>query len=367
MGMRFGDNLRVTLFGESHGSCVGALVEGMPAGTEIDETELSEAILRRRPGRKNLSTRSESDDCEILSGVHEGRATGWPILLLTRNSDVRSSDYSFLPDHPRPGHADMVEDIRSNGANDPRGGGSQSARLTFGLVAAGSQVKALMDEAGWACSAHLHSVGEIRARPLFELDRDSRLDPSTDMGRLNCRDPEAAERISEHLGSVRKELDTIGSVVELLIEGLPIGVGEPWFDGIEPALARGLMAIPGARAVEFSSGTSASVMRGSEHNDAWLPGNSDPVPEGADSAQADGALGGRSTSAPISARVHFKPPSSLPREQFTLHLPSDEIRSLKVGGRHDPVIGPRAAPVVEAVAMLVIADLGMIGGYIGAD
>jgi chorismate synthase len=187
------------------------------------------------------------------------------------------------------------------------------------------------------------------------------------MGRLNCRDPEAAERMSEHLGSIRKELDTIGSVVELLIEGLPIGVGEPWFDGIEPALARGLMAIPGARAVEFSSGTSASVMRGSDHNDAWLPGDSDPVPEGADSAQADGAIGGRSTSAPISARVHFKPPSSLPREQFTLHLPSDEIRSLKVGGRHDPVIGPRAAPVVEAVAMLVIADLGMTGGYIRTD
>ena len=126
MGMTLGDNLRVTLFGESHGACVGALVEGIPAGTEIDESELSDAILRRRPGRKKLSSRSESDDCEILSGVYDGKATGWPILLLTRNSDVRSSDYSFLPDHPRPGHADMVEGIRSNGANDPRGGGSQS-------------------------------------------------------------------------------------------------------------------------------------------------------------------------------------------------------------------------------------------------
>ncbi len=301
MGMRLGDNLRVTLFGESHGLCVGALVEGMPAGTEIDETELSEAILRRRPGRKGLSTRSEGDDCEIMTGVYEGKATGWPILLLTRNSDTRSSDYSFLPDHPRPGHADMVEDVRSEGSNDPRGGGSQSARLTFGLVAAGSQMKALMDEAGWSCSAHLHSVGE------------------------------------------------------------------PWFDGIEPALARGLMAIPGARAVEFSSGVRASIMRGTEHNDAWLPSDSGPIPEGADEAQADGALGGRSTSAPICARVHFKPPSSLPQEQFTLHLPSNEVQSLKVTGRHDPVIGPRAAPVVESVAMLVVTDLGMLGGYIGTD
>ena len=253
MGMTLGDNLRVTLFGESHGACVGALVEGIPAGTEIDESELSNAILRRRPGRKKLSSRSESDDCEILSGVYEGKATGWPILLLTRNSDVRSSDYSFLPDHPRPGHADMVEEIRSNGANDPRGGGSQSARLTFGLVAAGSQAKVLLEGAGWTCSAHLHSLGEVRARPLFELDRNGQLDLSTDMGRLNCRDPEAAVRMSDQLDSVRKERDSGGASVELLIEGLPIGVGEPWFDGIEPALARGLMAIPGARAVEFSS------------------------------------------------------------------------------------------------------------------
>ena len=367
MGMTLGDNLRVTLFGESHGACVGALVEGMPAGTEIDESELSEAILRRRPGRKKLSSRSESDDCEILSGVYDGKATGWPILLLTRNSDVRSSDYSFLPDHPRPGHADMVEGIRSNGANDPRGGGSQSARLTFGLVAAGSQAKVLLEGAGWTCSAHLHSLGEVRARPLFELDRNGQLDLSTDMGRLNCRDPEAAVRMSDQLDSVRKERDSVGSSVELLIEGLPIGVGEPWFDGIEPALARGLMAIPGARAVEFSSGASASAMRGSEHNDAWLAGDSVPILEGADSAEADGALGGRSTSAPISVRVHFKPPSSIPREQLTLHLPSDEVLPLRVGGRHDPVIGPRAAPVVEAVAMLVLADLGMMGGYIGAE
>ena len=365
MGMRFGDSLQVTLFGESHGSCVGALIEGMPAGTPIDPAALAEDIARRRPGRKGLSTRSERDECEILSGVYEGRATGWPILLLTRNSDVRSSDYSFLPDHPRPGHADMAEGIRLGGANDPRGGGSQSARLTFGLVSAGSQVRALLDDVGWSCAAHLHSIGEVSAKPLFELERTAAFDPASDMGRLNCRDPEAAARMSEHLESVKKELDTVGSTVELLIEGLPIGVGEPWFDGIEPALARGLMAIPGARAVEFAHGVDSSSMRGSQHNDAWLPGDAEPVPEGAQTGQADGILGGRSTSAPIRAKVHFKPPSSLPREQFTLHLPSNQVRPLKVGGRHDPVIGPRAAPIVESVAMLVIADLGMLGGFIG--
>lgn len=366
MGMRLGDSVRVTLFGESHGRCVGALVEGIPAGTEFDLDALREDVERRRPGRKGLSARSESDDCEILSGVHEGKATGWPILLLTWNSDARSKDYGFLPDQPRPGHADMTEQFRSGGAADLRGGGSQSARLTYGLVSASSQLRGLLAEAGWRVDAHLHSVGEEIAAPLFVLDRDSALDGVSDMARLNCRDEEAASRFSSLIESVRLDQDSIGSSVECIIEGLPIGLGEPWFDGLEPALARGMMAIPGARAVEFSRGTKASRMRGSEHNDAWHLDGSNPTLEGADAAQADGALGGRSTGAPMRIIVHFKPPSSIAREQSTLHLPSGEQRSLKVPGRHDPVLGPRAVPVVEAIARLVLADLGVIGGYLAS-
>ena len=364
MSMRIGERLRVTLFGESHGKCVGALLEGLPAGTRIDNDILLDFINRRKPGRKGLSTRAEIDACEIMSGVHEGLATGWPILLITYNSDVRSKDYSFLPDHPRPGHADMVEHIRSEGASDLRGGGSQSARLTFGLVAAGSQARSLLDSAGWSCTAHLSSVGDISSKPLFELDRKSPLEQGTDMSRLNCRDPDSVSAMSDLLDSVRKDLDSIGSTVELLVEGLPIGVGEPWFDGIEPALARGLMAIPGARAVEFSHGFATSKMRGSENNDAWSLENGKPILEGSESGDADGALGGRSTSSSIRVVVHFKPPSSLAREQSTLHLPSGEKKPLKVHGRHDPVLGPRAVPVVEAVAILVISDLGLIGGYL---
>ena len=225
MGMQLGDNLKVTLFGESHGKCVGALVEGVPAGTPLDTEILLRDLLRRKPGRKGLSQRSEPDDCEILSGVYEGKATGWPILMLTMNSDAKSRDYSFLPDHPRPGHADLVESVRSDGTADLRGGGSQSARLTFGLVAAGSQARTLLDKVGWSCFAHLHSVGEVKSRPLFDLDRKTPLDPSSDSGRLNCRDAEAAKSMSHEIELVRKDRDTIGSVVELLIEGLPIGVG----------------------------------------------------------------------------------------------------------------------------------------------
>jgi chorismate synthase len=364
MGMGLGDHLKVTLFGESHGKCVGALIEGIPPGTEIDMQALSDDLSRRRPGRKGMSSRLEPDECEILSGVHNGKATGWPLLMLVRNFDARPSDYGFLPDHPRPGHADMVEEIRSRGSNDPRGGGSQSARLTLGLVSAGSQVRALLDRAGWSCNAHLSRVGDVEARPLMQFNKSGSLEDDSDMSRLNCRDPEAAIKMAEVIKKVRSEKDSIGSVVELLIQGLPIGVGEPWFDGIEPSLARGLMAIPGARAIEFSNGFEASKMKGSENNDMWLPGPESPVLEGSDIGEPDGALGGRSTGAPIRVLIHFKPPSSLPREQFTLHLPSNETKALKVGGRHDPVIGPRAAPVVEAVAMLVICDLGLMGGFL---
>ncbi len=365
MGMGLGDQLKVTLFGESHGKCVGALVEGIPPGTEIDLQSLYDDLSRRRPGRRGLSSRLELDECEILSGVYEGKATGWPLLMLARNSDVRSSDYAFLPDHPRPGHADMVEGIRSAGSSDPRGGGSQSARLTLGLVSAGSQARTILENVGWSCTAHLSRVGEISARPLIELVNSDRIDDvESEMSRLNCRDPEAAPRMADMIRRIRREKDSIGSVVELLIQGLPIGVGEPWFDGIEPSLARGLMAIPGARAIEFSNGFESSKMRGSENNDMWVPGPEFPQLEGADTGDADGALGGRSTGSPIRVLVHFKPPSSLPREQFTLHLPSNETKPLKVGGRHDPVIGPRAAPVVEAVAMLVITDLGLMGGFL---
>jgi chorismate synthase len=260
----------------------------------------------------------------------------------------------------------MVEYVRSGGANDPRGGGSQSARLTFGIVAAGSQVRNMLENVGWKCEAHLLRVGEISAKQLFELNDENLLDRTMNMEKLNCKDKEAAEKMSDYLEEIRMSKDTIGSVVELQIEGLPIGVGEPWFDGLEPSLARGLMAIPGARAVEFSHGVNSSLMRGSEHNDEWISSEEKPTLRDSEKGLVDGALGGRSTGAPMSVKIHFKPPSSIPKEQFTLHLPSNEVRSLKVGGRHDPVLGPRAVPVVEAVAMLIIADLGIIGEYINS-
>ncbi len=325
--MSLGERLVVTLFGESHGPAVGALVEGMPAGTSFDEQVLIDDMISRRPGSGLASRRKETDKVEILSGIHEGKTTGMPILLLIRNEDVRSKDYSFLPDKPRPGHVDHPIDVKTGGAADLRGGGSFSARLTAGLVAASSLARDLIPES-WKIEANVGALGGLEGEEGVELAEQARM-----------------------------QRDSLGSRVDLTISGLPVGLGEPWFEGLEPALAQALMAIPAARAVEFGRGVEAGTMRGSQHNDAW--GEDMSLGEG-----ADGALGGMASGAPLHVRVTFKPPSGISLPQETFNQSSGMMEDLVIKGRHDPVIAPRARPVVEAVARWVVADLAIKGGYI---
>jgi chorismate synthase len=327
MRMGLGENMVVTLFGESHGPAVGALIEGMPSNIELDLDQLIDDMISRRPGSGLASKRKETDDVEILSGVNGGKTTGMPILLLIRNQDVRSKDYSFLPYQPRPGHVDHPINVKTEGAADLRGGGSFSARLTAGLVAASSISRNVIPD-NWAIEATVGALGGLEGDEGVALAEQA-----------------------------RKEGDSLGSRVDLVISGLPVGLGEPWFDGLEPALARALMAIPAARAIEFGRGVNAGEMRGSEHNDKW--GENMTLSEG-----ADGALGGMASGAPIHVRVTFKPPSGISLPQETFNQISGMMEELAIEGRHDPVIAPRARPVVEAVARLVIADLGIQGGYI---
>ncbi len=325
--MSLGENMVVTLFGESHGPAVGALIEGMPANTKLDVDQLIDDMISRRPGSGLASKRKETDDVEILSGVNNGKTTGMPILLLIKNRDVKSKDYSFLPYQPRPGHVDHPISVKTGGAADLRGGGSFSARLTAGLVAAASISRNILPKE-WKIEATVGALGGLEGEDGISLAEEA-----------------------------RKEGDSLGSRVDLVISGLPVGFGEPWFEGIEPALARGLMAIPAARAVEFGRGVNAGLMRGSKHNDKW--GEDMSLDEG-----ADGALGGMASGAPIHVRVTFKPPSGISKPQETFNQVTGMMEELAIKGRHDPVIAPRARPVVEAVARLVIADLGIQGGYI---
>jgi chorismate synthase len=357
MQMRLGEALRVTLRGSSHGPFVGALVEGMPAGLKIDQSQIQEAMALRKTGGTYSSKRKEADKVEWRSGVVDGITTGESIEVHIANNDARSSDYSFLPDHPRPGHQDMVMMKRTKGEADLRGGGTSSARMTAPLVAVAALLRPWLSSHNVVVEAHLGAVGEVESAPLKSCPERW---ANETCKALRCRDPVAAAKIAEVIETTRKNRDSIGSRVDLQVEGLPLGLGEPWFDGLEPALARAMMAIPAARGVEIGHGFGVQTMLGSQHNSPWGGTSDDPVLLG---DRPDGAIAGLSTGSPVHLRVAFKPPSSIPQVQHTLNVKTNQQEPLVVKGRHDPVLGPRAVAVVEAMAVLVIADLILRGGF----
>jgi len=358
MQMTLGEHLQLTLFGTSHGPEVGAIVEGLPSGIVIDKDAIQNAMDKRKPGGKYSSKRKENDNVEILSGVENGKTNGQPCKLRIANNDVKSSDYSFLPHHPRPGHGDLLMHKKTEGKADFRGGGTSSARLTAPIVAVAAILAPLIDEIGVKIEAHVSSIGTINAQDIQSCPDDWQ---NEDCINLRCKDPVAAKLMAEYLTTLRGELDSVGSKVELCISGLPLGLGEPWFDGIEPALARAMMAIPAARGVEFGRGFNAAKMLGSQHNDAWGGTATEPKLKG---ESPDGAIAGLASGAPLKINIAFKPPSSIAKPQLTLNLESGIEENLVVKGRHDPVIGPRAVAVVEAMAKFIICDLLIRGGFL---
>ncbi|MEC8625535.1 MAG: chorismate synthase [Candidatus Thermoplasmatota archaeon] len=357
MRMRLGERLAVTLFGTSHGPCVGALIEGLPSGISVDHDAIQNRMDRRRPGEGIGTKRKETDVVRIASGVHEGRTTGQPMMIEIANADVRTSDYSFLPSHPRPAHQDLPMHVRSEGHADLSGGGSSSARLTAGLVAAGAIVAPIMEQLGAHVTAHVGAIGPHEA-PLPTHGTEW---PTPSAAQLRCQDADVAKVMLDHVESLKKERDSIGSRVDLVISGLPMGLGEPWFDGLEPALGRALLAVPGARAVEFGQGTQALVLRGSDHHGGWYPTDNGPELR---TEVAEGALGGMASASDLVVRLTLKPPSSIPQPMPTVDLTTGEASTLSVKGRHDPVLAPRGVAVVEAIATLVVSDLALRGGYL---
>ena len=266
MQMRLGEALRVTLRGSSHGPFVGALVEGMPAGLTIDENQVQAAMALRKTGGTYSSKRREEDRVEWRTGVVNGITTGETIEVHIANNDARSSDYSFLPDHPRPGHQDMVMMKRTKGEADLRGGGTSSARMTAPLVAVAAALRPWLSSHDVVVEAHLGAIGSVESAPLNACPERW---ANETCKALRCRDPAAATKMAELVEATRKSRDSIGSRVDLQVEGLPLGLGEPWFDGLEPALARAMMAIPAARGVEIGHGFGVQTMLGSQHNSPW--------------------------------------------------------------------------------------------------
>ena len=348
----FGRRYRLTVAGESHGELVAALVDGVPPGLPFSEEDVQPALDRRRPGQSLLTTqRQEADKVRIRSGVLDGRTTGAPVLMEVANEDKRSQDYANLYDTPRPGHSDYTARVRYEGHNDPRGGGMFSGRLTAAWVMAGALAQKALAAHGVRIAAHAVHVGQVAMREELDVDAIRRHVEATP---VRCAVPDVARRMVEEVEAARKAGDSVGGVVECVAEGLPAGLGDPLMDSVEALVAHAMFSVPAVKGVEFGDGFRFADRRGSEVIDAY------DVRDGRVVTRANhngGVLGGITTGMPVRFRVAFKPTSSIPLNQRTVDLRSMQPAEVRVKGRHDPCIVPRAVPVVEAVAACVLFDL----------
>ncbi len=360
--MSFGERFRVTVFGSSHGPEVGVTVEGIPPGTPIDAEAIQTALDRRRPvGRRLATKRAEEDRLVVDQGVREGRADGTAFRAHVANEDVRREPYDRLRDTPRPGHADYPARVRYGPDADLSGGGIFSGRMTVGLVIAGAIARSMLAPRGIDLLAFTRSIGTETCAPADDADL-SALRTAAGRNEVGAPDPVAAGRMEEAIAVARRDGDSLGGIVELRVDGLPVGLGEPFFDSVESVLAHALFAIPAVKGVEFGAGFGAAQLRGSEHNDPFVWAG-DRVRTATN--HAGGILGGLSTGMPLVARVAVKPTSSIAKSQTTVNLRTHEATTLVVTGRHDPCIVPRAVVVVEHVAAFALADLALRGGFLG--
>jgi chorismate synthase len=350
----FGRRYRLTIVGESHGEFVGVVVDGVPPGVPFGPEDVQPALDRRRPGQSLLTTqRQEADRVRIRSGVFEGCTTGAPILMEVANSDTRSQDYADLRDRPRPGHADYPARVRYEGRNDPRGSGMFSGRMTACWVMAGALAQKVLAARGVRIAAHAVRIGHVATDAALGVDE---IRKGVEATPARCAVYGAAQDMVDAVEAARKAGDSVGGVVECVAEGLPAGLGEPLMDSVESLLSHALFAIPAVKGVEFGDGFAIAAKRGSEVRDEWA------MAEGRVATLANhngGALGGLTTGMPLRFRAAFKPTSSIPLAQRTIDLRTGEPAELRVKGRHDPCIVPRAVPVVEAVAACVLLDLAL--------
>ena len=348
-GNTFGTLFRVTTFGESHGVGLGVTIDGCPAGLALDVDAIQREMARRRPGQSRLVTqRKEGDGVELLSGTFEGKTTGTPIGMVIYNQDQRSKDYSHIFDKYRPSHADYTFTAKY-GHRDYRGGGRSSARETAARVAAGAVARQLLDHFGISIRSYVDQVGSIATgKDHHQLDLDL-----IDSNDVRCPDPEAAARMEEEILTVRKAGDTIGGVVKCVISGVPAGWGEPVFDKLHADLGKAVLSINACKGFEYGSGFAGVTMRGSEHNDAFYT-DEDGRPR-TRTNRSGGIQGGISNGEDIYFRAAFKPVATIIPDQESINEAGEAV-TVAGKGRHDPCVLPRAVPIVDAMAALVLAD-----------
>ena len=345
-----GNNIKIGIFGQSHSEAIGVTIDGLPAGFKIDMDKLRAFTSRRAPGRTDVSTkRKEADEPEFICGLVEGRTCGAPVTAIIRNTNTRSNDYAELKDKPRPAHADYTAFVKFGGYNDIAGGGQFSGRLTAPLCIAGGIILQLLEKQGIEVRAHIASIGDIADEP-YELTG-----PFADVSEKDMPviDDEAGEAMRQAILAARKEGDSLGGVIECAVTGVPAGVGDPMFDGLENVIAMAVFGVPAVRGIEFGRGFAAARMRGSEHNDEFRMQDGKVVTK---TNNHSGILGGISSGMPIVFRTAIKPTASIAKEQGTVSLSGKCDERLRVRGRHDPCIVPRAVPVIEAVSAIAIYD-----------
>jgi len=358
-GNSIGKEFVVTSFGESHGKCVGVVIDGCPAGVPLSEKDIQTELDRRIPPQpKIVSGRIEKDVVELLSGVFNGFTTGAPISMTVRNKEADSSDYEAIKDLPRPGHADYPARIKYGGFNDYRGGGLFSGRVTVALIMAGAVAKKLLSAFDVDVLAYTKAIGNVKMGKSLSPEeiRERRYKAA-----VRCPDLASAEAMEEAIVNARKEGDSIGGIIECLALNVPAGVGEPLFDALDADIAKILLAVPAVKGVEFGAGFKAAELKGSENNDAYRMQHGKVVTL---TNNAGGILGGLSSGMPLIVRVAVKPTSSIAKEQHTVNLRSMEDATIKVKGRHDPCVVPKAVPVVESAVAIILADNMIRAGLI---
>ena len=350
-GNTLGKLFTLTSFGESHGKGVGGIIDGCPPGIVINMEFIQNELNRRRPGQSKLvSPRDEKDRIEILSGVFEGLSTGTPIAFMVMNADQHSSDYDELSQVFRPSHADYTY-IQKYGIRDHRGGGRSSARETVARVAGGAFAKLVLEQLGVSVTAFVSRIGQITLEQSYvELDLSL-----TEQNEVRCPDFATADQMVSEIKAAQAEGDSLGGIITCVVTGVPAGWGEPVFDRLQADLAKAMLSINAVKGFEYGSGFAGSAMRGSQHNDIFKPDPLNPGKIITETNQAGGILGGISSGQDIYFRTAFKPVATIMREQTTVDKEGNPV-TIHPGGRHDVCVVPRAVPIVEAMAALVLAD-----------
>lgn len=355
----FGTSLSVTLFGESHGNSIGAVLDGMPAGVAVDTDFLNRQTELRKPKGKISTKRHEADEVCIVSGVFEGKTTGTPICVVIKNGDTKSKDYEKTKNLLRPSHADYTAHIKYNGYEDYRGGGHFSGRITAPLVAVGAIVIDALKQKGVEIGTHIKKIADVSDRDFNNFDEDFKKIQNNPFAVL---DSEKAKLMTELIETAAAEGDSIGGILQTAVTGLPAGVGEPWFDTVESVLAHALFSVPAVKGVEFGRGFEFADLKGSEANDEWR------INDGEISTVTNnngGINGGITNGMPIVINTVIKPTPSIAKEQNTVDIEKNENSKLIINGRHDPCIVHRAAVVVSSVTAIALCDL-LLQKY-GAD